>query len=936
MAWPLRCAGQILPPQSKIQNPKSKIQSEPLFWAEGIHQAEQLDLYRKTGLNTVVVQLTWPPSPDGSLEPSDLAPQRAFALAAAARGLNVIYQLPAAPFGMEHQLRMTADSEAYFTVWTLWTQAAIAALSDTPKLLGWMLPDDPRSLPFYEDLGFGRWLAANYANIGVLNRQWRHTFLDFSQVNIAAAQGLALNWRGDAAQDGMTVDALKQRLETSNQRADSENWAFHPAALALASYKWSAYRALLARWAQVVHDAAPGRLVFSGHLPDYAQLLALPPNVDVAVADIRPGNAEVDVATHDPQAVDIARRGGRFAALPVLTTAGDAIPPAMLPQLMPEWADSALAHGASGLVFSSWSGLLANEPLRQAVGSTLARMDEWPRRALWSQSPVATTAIVLTPLADGYTRPGALPGQGRGLYGFGANMVAGEPNNLVYALRWGTLFGGVDYLSPDDVESGGATGALSHYSTILMPQALSVSNAMAAALESYVRGGGVLVADLGLGAMQAEAQSASVPPALAALFGIVPDMRLRALAFDLQLLYPHPLLPTWSRSAGGVNASGLAQQSVVLTGGSGPRGTAFAGPVGFPIAPSILPGTTPVALASQVPQQLGAGPTAHLHLERSTLTVHQHGRGFAVFAPFQMWPLWLPGQPGFDAFHGDLLARGAAIAQGSSSLVPAPATGEGMIYPETVNLPNGVLLLNHFAPPADTPMPDMPAPDTSQTRTNSIVVPSLSSSPPAATSKPSPTLPTVPAPVPNSLYSTVETMGVGQFLWRGGLCVFPAVGQSLPLSGARAAPVAGLAPEETQPQSVALHALVKPQQMSYFSLLPARAENLSGGPLSAYIALWTPRDAKFFLWPNSTTVIPAGDDVGVLVTSPSPVRLTLYDKDDPDGYRVLPLSRHRVQYADKSRGNVTPVSTIVQADADGRLVVNVSGAANYIEITPAN
>jgi hypothetical protein len=41
----------------------------PLFWADGLTRADELEAYQATGFNTVVVRLFWQPSPDGSLNP---------------------------------------------------------------------------------------------------------------------------------------------------------------------------------------------------------------------------------------------------------------------------------------------------------------------------------------------------------------------------------------------------------------------------------------------------------------------------------------------------------------------------------------------------------------------------------------------------------------------------------------------------------------------------------------------------------------------------------------------------------------------------------------------------------------------------------------------------------------------------------------------------
>ena len=500
-------------PQSTIRNLQSTIRTTrwgrrlasldnratPLFWANGITRIDELEEYKRIGLNTVVVRLGWRPSPDGALIPEDLEPQRRFAAEAAQRGLHIIYSLPPAPFGMERGFRVSADSDAYFLMWTTWTQNAIARLKDTPNLIGWMLPDDPRSLNYADDVGWTRWLNDNFAAVGILNTQWNAGFNDFNDVSLEATQRVIDAWRGPVLPaGGMSLEDLRLRMEQNNKRSENQNYAFHPAALALARFRWESFRALLEAWSEVVREADNIHLVCTGRLPDYAQLLGVPANIDVSVPDIRPGVAEADVLTHNPQAVDIARRGNRFLAVPTLSTSGNiALDNDMLPGLLPKWADSAFAHGASGLAFDQWPELFANEALRRSVQSTLTRLQTPEFSPLWQQPPVASAAIVLTPMADGHTlQIGAtLPAEPRGLYGFGDDIVAGEPSDLVFALRWGTAFGTFDYLAPEDVAAD--VGMLRRYNVILMPQALSVETREAAALQRYLEEGGVVVADLG-------------------------------------------------------------------------------------------------------------------------------------------------------------------------------------------------------------------------------------------------------------------------------------------------------------------------------------------------------------------------------------------------------------------------------------------------------
>jgi hypothetical protein len=347
----------------------------PLFWAEGITRIDQLDDYASVGFNTIVIRLFWQPTPDGSIVASDLQPQRAFAAAAEQRKLNVIYALPPAPYGQELEFAYSGEAGPYRVMWANWTQRAISQLRGTPNLIGWMLPDDPRALPFINEQGFSRWIAANYASLTVLNKQWDTNFTSPEDVTPRAARQVIAAWRGPVLPTGaMTDQQARNYVLRQQNRKPNENFAFHPAALALAKFQWDAYRALLDFWAQTIHAADPDRQIFSGALPDYAQMLSLPASVNVSVPAARPGLLEPDLASHNPQAVDIARRGGRFQAIPLLSTQLPNTSSENIARLAPSWMDAALAHGASGLAFDSWAAVAGSADLRRAITASLQRL----------------------------------------------------------------------------------------------------------------------------------------------------------------------------------------------------------------------------------------------------------------------------------------------------------------------------------------------------------------------------------------------------------------------------------------------------------------------------------------------------------------------------------------------------------------------------------
>ena len=869
----------------------------PILWADGLTQTADLDAYKQSGFNTVIVRLTWTPSPAGELSAADLAPQRAFANAAAARGLDVVYALPAAPQGFEGSFRVAADSPAYLALWNAWADVAFNSLADTPRLKGWMLPDDPRGLPIFDDAGFGRWVSRNYANVGVLNAQWETNYADISDISIADVEALA------APRSSLAPTPMASSTTTA---ANTRAW--HPASLALAAYKWDAYRELLAFWVGAVRGADDGRhLVFSGTLPDYAQLLSLPEGIDVSVPSIVPGVAENDIVTHNPQAIDIARRGGKFRALPVFAARESPFLPAgALPELAERWIETAHARGAAGVGFDSWNGLRRQKSLLEAVSTKLQTLKNGPIH-LWNEAPVATLAVVLTPLADGSTPQfGTPPNQfPRGLYGFGDSLVEGEPSNLVWALRWGTAFGGVDYLSPDDLSA-----PLERYTTILAPQMLSCSLETASHLSDYVANGGTLVADLGLGALQNGGSAGALPSPMALLFGVPGNYEIQTTDFNLRGVAGHELFPSWSRTIEG-------RSGVIMTQGDGPGSSAFVGPVGFSVVPPLA---HMLAMGPQIPKNLGAAK----NFARAPLTVHEVGRGYAVFAPFRLWSNWRPGLVGFDAFHGELWARGATLGVGGTpgeavtALVPLPVGAlEGQTrFPEVVNRGRSVSFLNHDAPGQPVKL------------------------------------------------ASVQTTGAGDWLWRGGIALLSNANDAL-LSAGRPAPVWNPDSFQSRPRPLFLFANPKAGEAQTLDMVPIALQNVGGGPLCAQVVRADSAFLEINVWPNSPQVLASNDEQGwqpivtkgggacrILVEGGPTARFDaapsaytsnaekrpVDEAESNSFYRVTPGSKHRVVVVDYTRQVKKGFHTkelIITADARGRLLWDFEGGACSVKVSPA-
>lgn len=854
-------AGESGPAPTGLVAPREGATGKRFFWCAGLSKASELDSYVAAGFDTLVVPLEWQTGEDPNGDQASFAPQALLAKEGAKRGLKIIFALPAAPKGVG--ARISANSPSYAAVWTNWAQGAIGALADTPNLAGWMLPDDARALMSLDDAGFRRYLQGHFASIDALNARWNTRFDDFDAINVDEVSNLvtALN-RSNAASNSNARSGSKGA--SSNRETGSRETGFHPAALFLADWKRGEWSDLVTLWAGTIRGADARHLVFSGACPDYAQLLAMPEGVDVSVSSVGPSVAENDIVTSNPQSLDIARRAGTHAAIARFSLAGsEDLPPAAVAQLLGRWVDAALAHGSRGIAFSGFQGLAENPDLSQVVTKTLKRVKAERDDP---DAPIASFAVLLEPLAEGASpQLGATPAP-RGLYGFGEGLVSGEPSNLVESLRWGTAFGGADFLTPDDLDRVD----LSRYSTILAPQLLDCPPDTAKKLEDYVQNGGVLVADLGLGALQNGGSLSALPPALSQLAGGAGPFQVSESAFNLRGAAPNELFPTWGKLL-------EVRPNMTLTSGDGSDETAFDGPTGF--AP-------PPAKASVVATGSSDGRN------RAALSLAHAGRGAFAFAPFRLWANWGPGQNGFDAFHGDLLARGSLLAVPVAALTPFPVgTSFGStIFPEIVNRPTSLSFLNHSA----------------------------------SNQRPQ--------------YATLDTTGTGDWLWSNAVVHLPNTSDS-PLGAARPAPIEAPDDVEKRARPLSLFVFLRAGERVRCQERPVSVQNRAGGSISAQIGAESAAAMVINVWGDTLQIATPLNGQGwqpIPLGGTTPFRLTVVDK--PGGYRCPPGSRHRVSIREMSqpvnaRQNALS-SQFVVADRGGRLRFEFSGNACQVQITP--
>ncbi|BCM94056.1 hypothetical protein IAD21_05953 [Abditibacteriota bacterium] len=857
---------------------RDNISDQRYFWCAGVADQGDLDAYVADGFDTLVLPLPWRTGDDGALFDTNFGSQRALATEGARRGLKIIFSLSASPEGLG-ATRVSADSPSYTALWTNWAQSALDGLAGTPNLAGWMLPNDSRALATFDDAGFRRYLASHFASIETLNARWGTTYTDYDSISISDVETLVSMWKSRTQSDGK--GALPP-LGALGATADP-NGAFVPAALSLADYKANSWKELMSLWASTLRGMDTKRPIFSGTCPDYAQLLAMPEGVDVSVASIPPNVAEPDVVTHNPQAVDIARRAGAHAAVAQLSIQPRPdLSATSMAQLLPRWVDSALAHGARGVSFDSFDALERNPVLSDAISKTLTRVKSEP---LEKQAPIATTAVLLEPLAEGATLQLGQSPDPRGLYGFGEGLVEGEPSTLVASLRWGTAFGGVDYLSPDDLEAVD----LSRYSTILAPQLLNCPPETTEKLAEWMRSGGTFVTDLGLGALQNGGSATALPPQMALLAGGIGPFELRQTAFNVRGASSTSLLPTWSKQFD-------SRPGMMLSHGNGEADTAFEGPAGFALpAPKAIPIAIGPSLPSTPTQGAYNGANAPVRAQ-VTLSLSPVERGYFVFAPFRLWALWRPGQFGFDPFHGDILARGADLAVSTDALTPFPVgTQLGLTrFPEIVNRDTSITLLNHDA-----------------------------------------------AGGPQNV--AIDATGSGDWLWSNAIVrMLPA--SAAVLNGGRPAPIESPNELEARSRALSLYTITSPAQKLVCRMRPIAVQNLGGSTITAQITTEESGSLALKIWGATLQVSPQLNGAGWQPIAPDGInsfRLTVVDSSN--GYRCPPGSKHRVSINDfgvpdandkATRKKITPNPQIVVADAGGRLKIEFSGAACSVKIEP--
>jgi hypothetical protein len=605
----------------------------PLFFFIGLQGPGAPELAKLMGLNAILYRL-----PRDA--PARLQEVQAELAQVQAAGLNLILQLPT-NLDLQQQLSLTAGS--YWSELERYVATVVPALRATPGLVAWQTDDFLERALRYADSELSLFLQRRYGSVEALNAAWGTSFSRWEYVTVASAKAAAQN----------------------------QPWGIGVPSVDLADWMAESFRTIMQAWARLVRRYDSEHLLMTGRLSLYRSLACVPPEYDVVVPAMRPDVLENDPLTGNVHAVDMARRGGRFAVIPALYLP---LPPSPLfyQGRLTSWALEAAAHGARGIALEDWTRFTTLpragegkprplDPERVLERARLLGQQLAPLTAAagaWRVECRPSFAFLWTPYAGGL-EAFKVPA-----YGYLESWSTEEPSRLFFAFRRGCAWGPPDYLTPADVP----VVSLEQYGAILAPHALSLPQPAAQALEDWVASGGLLVADVGLGMYQS-GDWHRLPAPLDAVMGLAQLVGGAEQTTNWQVARVHRLLPELPP---GQVALGLVDPR--LWRGPAPATArqpwAVQGWMAFAHESLDAPA---VAIASTQPTPDKKGRLV------AGIFAHAHGLGGGVFATFRLWGRWNPGDPLFATFHEMLCGRRGTYRLGGGfwpeDFVVVPARG---------------------------------------------------------------------------------------------------------------------------------------------------------------------------------------------------------------------------------------------------------------------
>lgn len=635
-----------------------------LTFARGCDSVVAVPAYRQLGFNTLLITVD---------SPGSVVLERAALLAdaAEAQGLYVLIELANGSWSAGQ--RAALGDEKYIAKAKDFVQSVIPHFQERANLVGWIISTVPEDRQINNLGTFAEYLQDRYRTLEGLNAAWAAQGRDgkkyssrvptFTAVDVTTAPKLAASIPEvqqlvqQDIDDYLELVALRDRefqqyLSTRYPSLTELNrrWTFQfeswdrvrtstvlqrekdkPGSSPLSLMEYARFQQMCSRmlmdyWAQQILAEDRAHLLFAGGQFSYRTLISLPPSVHGAFTECYPGVAEVDLDAHNPQAIDIARRGNRFIVLAgVLARNID-------PYRFTNYLYTAAVHGAAGVGVMDWAQLTASPPHAESLRAALPDL---ARRGLLNRTPLPRVAFVYSPYALGP------PVGGRALYGYMTGFLHYGPGIVFSNFRQGTNAGQIDYLAPEDLPAL----SLSRYRVLLLPSVLDFPEDAQQALATFVGEGGTAVADLGLGAMQSGLYH-YLPPEMMKLFGVINVPGLSEVRLNLEVYRAHPRFP---RLIQGLRTTGLRSGYMISQAAR--------------VKP--MPGTDLLFQTVASDEIKPPRPRQHEPLdprkETRGMFIVARGRGQALYAPLPLYQWWTSGNLLYEEFHRDLFSYGSDV-----------------------------------------------------------------------------------------------------------------------------------------------------------------------------------------------------------------------------------------------------------------------------------
>ena len=497
---------------------------------------------------------------------------------------------------------------------------------DSPDVVAWATGDFLEESIDYNSADFRAFIQRRHRTVEALNEAWGTKYTNWGDLSQQAARD------------------LDQDMPFGVGRASVD----------VADYRLEACREVMSLWAATIKGLDPSRPLMTGRISRYRGLAAVPQGYDIVCPFMSPLMLEDDPLTHNVHAVDMARRAGRFEVIPCL--AAPLTEQAYGRGDLARWVGLAALHGARGVGIADWQTIQDSAAPTMVFRELGKALTTRVGPETFTIQPTPTIALLYEPYAGGFDAANA------GVYGYLEGFSAGEPNNPFHDLRLGSRYGITDYITLDDLP----LSDLSQYGVLLAPMALRMPRNCQAQLVQFVRSGGALVCDLGLG-MYETGSWLRIPETFLGAFGMSQLIEMEQASGILRVGWPPEWLasmPHGAKTQGARRARSSGEGSATAVTGAGRTAERRREFTGAASELKALHVNGPAAYAS-----LDSGGSAIAVLgtkykgERLIAGIigSRFGAGVACFATHQLWANWTSSDPVYATFHHDLFARRSSL-----------------------------------------------------------------------------------------------------------------------------------------------------------------------------------------------------------------------------------------------------------------------------------